>query len=79
VAEPSQDIVLGCYFATKAPAGFDALLKDEKGQQKLRSFGSSAEVEMALAAHQIMVQTPVRYLGRTVEGPPEPSTPAAAP
>ena len=24
VAEPSQDIVLGCYVATKAPAGFDA-------------------------------------------------------
>ena len=23
VAEPSQDIVLGCYFATKAPADFD--------------------------------------------------------
>ena len=23
VAEPSQDIVLGCYFATKAPPGFD--------------------------------------------------------
>ena len=23
VAEPSQDIVLGCYFATKAPIGFE--------------------------------------------------------
>ncbi len=68
VAEPSQDIVLGCYFATKAPAGFDALLKDEKGQQKLRSFGSASEVEMALALQQIMVQTPVRYLGRTPVG-----------
>ena len=68
VAEPSQDIVLGCYFATKAPAGFDALLKDEKAQQKLRSFGSSAEVEMALALHQIHVQSPVRYLARSAEG-----------
>ena len=28
VAEPSQDIVLGCYVATKAPPGFDALVKD---------------------------------------------------
>jgi len=68
VAEPSQDIVLGCYFATKQPAGFDALAKDEKAQQKLRSFGSSAEVEMALGLDQLMVQTPVRYLGRTPEG-----------
>ncbi len=68
VAEPSQDILLGCYFATKQPAGFDALVKDEKAQQKLRSFGSSAEVEMALGLNQLMVQTPVRYLGRTPEG-----------
>src|SRR6185437_11037725 len=28
VAEPSQDIVLGCYFLTKAPADFDAKLKN---------------------------------------------------
>ena len=68
VAEPSQDIVLGCYFATKAPAGFDALLKDEKAQQKLRSFGSAAEVEMAMAMHQVTVQTPVRYFARTADG-----------
>jgi DNA-directed RNA polymerase subunit beta' len=68
VAEPSQDIVLGCYFATKQPAGFDALMKDEKAQQKLRSFGSSAEVEMALGLNQLMVQSPVRYLGRTPGG-----------
>ncbi len=68
VAEPSQDIVLGCYFATKQPAGFDALLKDEKAQRQLRSFGSAAEVEMALALHQIMVQSPVRYLARHEEG-----------
>jgi DNA-directed RNA polymerase subunit beta' len=68
VAEPSQDIVLGCYFATKAPANFEALQKDAKAAAKLRAFGSAAEVEMALALHQIHVQTPVRYLGRTPEG-----------
>jgi DNA-directed RNA polymerase subunit beta' len=68
VAEPSQDIVLGCYFATKAPAGFDALLKDKKGQEALRSFGSASEVEMAIALGQLHVQTPVRYLGRAAEG-----------
>src|SRR5690606_12662791 len=68
VAEPSQDIVLGCYFATKAPADFESLQKDAKAAAKLRSFGSAAEVEMALALQQIHVQSPVRYLGRTNEG-----------
>ena len=33
VAEPSQDIVLGCYFATKAPADFDTV-----GDKPLRRF-----------------------------------------
>ena len=68
VAEPSQDIVLGCYFATKGPHGFDALLKDEKAQQKLRTFGSAAEIEMALALSQLTVHSAVRYFGRTPEG-----------
>src|SRR5512147_394170 len=35
VAEPSQDIVLGCYFATKAPAGFEAMIKDSTAATKL--------------------------------------------
>ena len=68
VAEPSQDIVLGCYFATKAPFGFDALVKDEKAQQKLRTFSSAAEIEMALALSQLTVHSAVRYFGRTPEG-----------
>jgi DNA-directed RNA polymerase subunit beta' len=61
VAEPSQDIVLGCYFATKAPIGFDALLKDEKAQLALRTFSSAAEIEMALALGQLTVHSAVRY------------------
>src|SRR5690606_9117850 len=68
VAEPSQDIVLGCYFATKAPADFEALQKDAKAAAKLRAFGTAEEVEMALALQQIHVQTPVRYLARTPDG-----------
>ena len=50
VAEPSQDIVLGCYVATKAPFGFDALLKDEKAQQKLRTFGSAVFCALRMSA-----------------------------
>src|SRR5918995_977649 len=36
VAEPSQDIVLGCYFATKAPADFAQYERDEKAASTLR-------------------------------------------
>ena len=68
VAEPSQDIVLGCYVATKAPVGFDALLKDPKAQAKLRTFGVAAEVEMALALGQLQIHSAVRYRARTPEG-----------
>src|SRR5881628_1006493 len=47
VAEPSQDIVLGCYFATKAPPQFETLLKSAK------SYMSVAEVEMALGQERV--------------------------
>jgi len=62
VAEPSQDIVLGCYFATKAPPGFDELSKDPRQQAKLRSFSSAVEIEMSLAMGHLDTHTPVRYL-----------------
>ncbi len=52
VAEPSQDIVLGCYFATKAPAGFDAMIKDSTAATKLPTFTSPLEVEIALVHGQ---------------------------
>jgi DNA-directed RNA polymerase subunit beta' len=61
VAEPSQDIVLGCYFATKAPPGFDDLLKDAKQSAKLRGYTSATEVEMQLAMGRLDVHSPVRY------------------
>jgi DNA-directed RNA polymerase subunit beta' len=61
VAEPSQDIVLGCYFATKAPAELDGLMRDAKAAAKLRSFIDVAEVETALAVNDVTIHTPVRH------------------
>ncbi|MGH7696412.1 MAG: DNA-directed RNA polymerase subunit beta', partial [Gemmatimonadaceae bacterium] len=61
VAEPSQDIVLGCYFATKAPAELDALQRDAKAAAKLRSFTEVSEVETALAVSDVTIHTPVRH------------------
>ncbi|MFL5574855.1 MAG: DNA-directed RNA polymerase subunit beta' [Gemmatimonadaceae bacterium] len=55
VAEPSQDIVLGCYFATKAPADFERLSAQAK------RYATLAEVEMALAQGRASSHTPVRF------------------
>src|SRR5437764_2117435 len=51
VAEPTQDIVLGCYFATKAPANFNSV--DVK---TLKRYSSHNEVEMELALNRISRQ-----------------------
>ncbi len=56
VAEPSQDIVLGCYFLTKAPLDFEARVKEAP------SFATLAEVEMALALGRVTYHTPIRFL-----------------
>jgi len=56
VAEPSQDIVLGCYFATKAPADFN-----EKDAKSLKRYTSVAEIEMELAVGRITRQTALQY------------------
>jgi DNA-directed RNA polymerase subunit beta' len=58
VAEPSQDMVLGSYFLTKLPAGFEEELRkggvgrteDTKGRlwKDAKYLGSLAEIEMAL-------------------------------
>ncbi len=56
VAEPSQDIVLGCYFATKAPVGFD-----KADLAKLPHVTSVAEVETEIAVHRMNMHTPVLY------------------
>ncbi|HKT08104.1 MAG TPA: DNA-directed RNA polymerase subunit beta' [Gemmatimonadaceae bacterium] len=62
VAEPSQDIVLGCYFLTKAPLDFEAKLKNAP------RYSTQAEVEMGLALGNVQFQSPVRYLVRDARG-----------
>src|SRR5512142_2304635 len=55
VAEPSQDMVLGCYFLTKEPAEFEARLA------KAPRVGSMAELEMGLAVKRLAFHSPVQY------------------
>src|SRR5215813_5239283 len=64
VAEPSQDIVLGCYFATKAPTKFSDI--DTK---TLRRFTEVAEIEMELALNRLTRHSPVLYYVRNTDGP----------
>jgi DNA-directed RNA polymerase subunit beta' len=56
VAEPSQDMVLGCYFVTKASADFADRSKP------VPRLGSLAEVEMALATGRLAHQAPIWFL-----------------
>ncbi len=62
VAEPSQDIVLGCYFATKGFAGFDEIQKDPKKVAALHAYTAASEVEMALALGRVNTHTPLKFL-----------------
>src|SRR5687767_3259912 len=55
VAEPSQDIVLGCYFATRAPFDFENVGKTA------RRFSSVAEVEMAMSQGTVTNHTPAKF------------------
>ncbi len=58
VAEPSQDMVLGSYYLTKYPPGFEERMRGKEGADKeavkaelwkdARYFGSPAELDMAL-------------------------------
>jgi len=66
VAEPSQDIVLGCYFATKAPPGFD--LNTAKNGKTGKSYTSVAEVELSLSQDRVTFHTPIRFFVQDVEG-----------
>ena len=63
VAEPSQDMVLGCYFMTKLPPGFEERLSAVEDEARVavkaelwkdaRRFGSPAELEMALLGSSV--------------------------
>ena len=54
VAEPSQDIVLGCYFATKAPA-------DYANTVPTRRVMHASDVEMQIETGAIKLSTPVLF------------------
>ncbi len=56
VAEPSQDIVLGCYFATRSRPDFDQAV------QTAPYFTTVDEVELALGQGRIEHQSAVRFL-----------------
>jgi len=69
VAEPSQDIVLGCYVATKAPsADFDKKKEDPNFVKTLPAYASASEVEMAIANGRANYQTPIRWRLETESG-----------
>jgi DNA-directed RNA polymerase subunit beta' len=57
VAEPSQDMVLGCYFVTKAPFNFD----EEALRASAPRIGALAEIEMALATGRLTYHAPVWF------------------
>src|SRR5690348_8532533 len=58
VAEPSQDMVLGCYFLTKEPADFE----QAEVKAKAPRVGSLAELDMALATKRLGYHSPVYHL-----------------
>ena len=62
VAEPSQDIVLGCYFATKAPADFENVSKTAK------AYTDIDEVEMAMAQGRMSYSTPIKFWVKDLNG-----------
>jgi len=55
VAEPSQDMVLGCYFLTKEPVDFERLVA------KAPRISSLAELDMMLAVKRLEYHSPVQY------------------
>src|SRR4051812_298962 len=71
VAEPSQDMVLGSYWLTKDPAGFEEELrragagKREETETRLwqhaKHYAALAEIEMALLAGTIEYHTPIQF------------------
>ncbi|HEU5465571.1 MAG TPA: DNA-directed RNA polymerase subunit beta', partial [Gemmatimonadales bacterium] len=55
VAEPSQDMVLGCYFLTKEPVDF------EQARATAPHIGNAAELEMGLATKRLNFHSPVHF------------------
>jgi len=61
VAEPSQDMVLGCYFLTKEPADFE----QAEVKAKAAHVGSPAELDMGLATKRLAYHSPVHFWDET--------------
>jgi DNA-directed RNA polymerase subunit beta' len=59
ISAPTQDIVMGCYWLTKEPIGFDVAGADD--DQKLRRFSDVAELEMALEYGQLNYHSAIQY------------------
>ncbi len=57
VAEPSQDMVLGCYFLTKEPADFEQAEVKAKAERR----GSLAELDMGLAIKRLGYHSPLHF------------------
>ncbi len=57
VAEPSQDMVLGCYFLTKEPAEFEQA-EVKAGAPRV---GSLAELDMGLATKRLAYHSPLHF------------------
>jgi DNA-directed RNA polymerase subunit beta' len=56
VAEPSQDMVLGCYFLTKAPAD------EETAAEQAPYVGSLSEIEIGLSTGRFTYHSLIRFL-----------------
>jgi len=67
VAEPSQDMVLGCYFLTKEPADFEARLG------KAPRIASMAELEMGLATKRFAFHSAVHFWNAPPAGADQPA------
>src|SRR5437773_1187510 len=57
VAEPSQDMVLGCYFLTKEPADFE----QAEVKAKAAHVSSLAELDMGLATKRLAYHSPAHF------------------
>jgi DNA-directed RNA polymerase subunit beta' len=61
LATPTQDMVLGSYYLTYSDQNFDAA-DASKMNPRPKRFRTEEEVEFALDAKQIEIQTPIEYL-----------------
>jgi DNA-directed RNA polymerase subunit beta' len=61
LATPTQDMVLGSYYLTYSDQDFDKL-QAEKMNPRPKRFRTEEEVEFALDAKQIGIQSPIEYL-----------------